>query len=189
MRGSRRRLRTFCDLANVSKAGLPSWKPYHMATTCGRPSAISVATDMDRRPWRNSSTSSSDILISSRLDAIGSAGLLQQLWCDRAVDAADGLGRREPAPGADHAVDQVEWDDLVVDVPRVGLPVVEPADQSVPQPAGQETTDPGDEPDGRTGVAPDGGRGPGAGHGNEAIRSDGRRLEQDHRAVRGRRTE
>src|SRR5207248_10032239 len=93
-----------------------------MATTWGRPSGCSVATDMVWRSWRKASTSSGVILIRSRTFAIGLLRLLQQLGCHRAVGAADGVGRRAHALGTDHGVDEAHGDNLLGRQP--GLVVV-----------------------------------------------------------------
>ncbi len=66
IRGSRRKLATFCDLALVSMATAPSRKPYHIATRWMRPSLSMVAIDMLLRSFRKASISSCDILILSR---------------------------------------------------------------------------------------------------------------------------
>ena len=66
MVGLRRRFLTFCDFALVSNAISPSRNPYHIATRWMVPSPLIDAKEIVCFPWRNSSISSSDILIWSR---------------------------------------------------------------------------------------------------------------------------
>src|SRR4051812_9602271 len=63
MRGSRRRLTAFCDLALVSNQIWPSTRPYHMATACGIPVGPTVTMFMVRCWARYVAISSSLIAI------------------------------------------------------------------------------------------------------------------------------
>src|SRR5947199_5557881 len=113
IRASRSKFFTFWDLRYVSNAGLPSRKPYHMATTCGLPSGPMVATDIVCRSCRKASTSSGVILIRSRTFAISVVSLLEELGGDRACGCGNRLGGGPRAVGPDDSVDKVGRNDLL----------------------------------------------------------------------------
>src|SRR4051812_7807107 len=178
IRGSRSRFLTFWDLRYVSKAGLPSWNPYHMATTWGRPSGPMVATDMVCRSCRKASTSCGDIFMRSRTFAISVVGLLEELWGDRARGRADRLGGGPYAFGPDDVVDEVGGHHLLGRQPRLVV-LVEASGQGIPEATREHAPDTADRPHGQAGVAGDGGRGARTGGRDHPARTHGAHLEHD----------
>src|SRR5205823_7498183 len=134
------------DFRYVSKAGAPSRNPYHMATTCGRPSAPTVATAIEWRSCRKASTSSSVILMRSRTLAMCLFGSLQELGCHRAVGLTDGIAEQLQAVRAHDPVDQVGGDDLLGRQPGFVV-ILEPGGEGLPQALGKGPAHAADRPD------------------------------------------
>src|SRR5204863_3027956 len=107
---------------------------------------------------------------------------LEQLRRDRAVRELQRLVDRQDARRHRDAIDEVEWYELVVELPRFAEQI-ESNGECIPHSSRQQPTDPADEPYRHAGMTSGRGRGAGTGDADESCRPDRGRFEQHEARV------